>query len=136
MELKYFFVNGTGTFINVPANLLSNDPKNPPDWIISEMWVLESLILVDILLLSAFLNFVFCLVVSNNLWGRSFPSSIFKLIIKVVPALFVTVVLVFSVAYLLILRLVYRIQSFICSYDTFVVPLENCKVVSFDCSGM
>ena len=122
MELKYFFVNGTGTFINGLSNLLSNDPKNPPDWIISEMWALESLILVDILLLSAFLNFVFGLVVSNNSWGRSFPSSIFKLILKVVRALFVTVVLVFSVAYLLILRLVYRIQPFICSYNTFVVP--------------
>ena len=28
-----FFVKGTTTFINVTANLLSNEPKNPPDWI-------------------------------------------------------------------------------------------------------
>ena len=26
--------------------------------------------------------------------------------------------------------------SFICTYKTFVVPLENCNIVSFDCSRM
>ena len=34
MELngpKIFFASGTATFINGPANLLNNDPKNPPD---------------------------------------------------------------------------------------------------------
>ena len=29
MELIYFFAKGTATFINGPANLLNNDPKNP-----------------------------------------------------------------------------------------------------------
>ena len=57
---------GTATFINGPANLLNDDPKNPPDWIISEIWALESFMLVDIMLLNAFLNFVFYLVVNNN----------------------------------------------------------------------
>ena len=38
MELKHFFAKGIATFINGPANLLNNDPKNPPDWIISEIW--------------------------------------------------------------------------------------------------
>ena len=28
---KIFFAKGTATFINGPANLLNNDPKNPPD---------------------------------------------------------------------------------------------------------
>ena len=36
--VKIFFIDGTGTFINGPANSLNNDPKNPPDWIISEIW--------------------------------------------------------------------------------------------------
>ena len=31
---KIFFAKGTATFINGPANLLNNDPKNPPEWII------------------------------------------------------------------------------------------------------
>ena len=42
MELKLFFAKGDATFINGPANLLNNDPKNPPDWIISKMYALES----------------------------------------------------------------------------------------------
>ena len=28
---KTFFAKGIATFINRPANLLNNDPKNPPD---------------------------------------------------------------------------------------------------------
>ena len=31
MELKHFFAKEIATFINEPANLLNNDPKNPPD---------------------------------------------------------------------------------------------------------
>ena len=34
---KTFFVKGTATFINGPASLLNNDPKNPPDWTILEI---------------------------------------------------------------------------------------------------
>ena len=33
---KIFFAKGTPTFITGPANLLNNDPKNPPDWVILE----------------------------------------------------------------------------------------------------
>ena len=29
--VKIFFTKGTATFINGPANLLNDDPKNPPD---------------------------------------------------------------------------------------------------------
>ena len=28
---KTFFAKGIATFINEPANLLNNDPQNPPD---------------------------------------------------------------------------------------------------------
>ena len=31
---KTFFAKGIATFINGPANLLNNDPQDPPDWII------------------------------------------------------------------------------------------------------
>ena len=34
---KIFFAKGIAIFINRPANLLNNDPKNPPDWIILEI---------------------------------------------------------------------------------------------------
>ena len=40
---KIFFAKGIAAFINGPANLLNNDPKNPPDWIILEIWAIESL---------------------------------------------------------------------------------------------
>ena len=95
MELKQFFAKGIATFINGPASLLNNDPKNPPDWIILEIWALESFKSVDILLLNAFLSFAFCLVVNNNSCGRSFPLSIFKVFF------FWQQFLVFLVVYLL-----------------------------------
>ena len=53
---KTFFTKGTATFINGPANLLNNDPKNPPDWIILVTWALESFKSVDVLLFKAFLS--------------------------------------------------------------------------------
>ena len=49
MELKYFFAKGIATFINGHANLLNNDPKDPPDWIILEIWALEGFMSIDIL---------------------------------------------------------------------------------------
>ena len=41
---KMCFAKGTATLINGPANLLTNGPKNPPDWIILDIWALESFI--------------------------------------------------------------------------------------------
>ena len=35
---KTFFAKGIATFIKGPANLLNKDPKNPPDWIILEIY--------------------------------------------------------------------------------------------------
>ena len=63
--------------------------------IILEIWALESFKSVDILLLKAFLSFVFCLVVNNNSCGKLSPLKIFKLIRKVVPVLFLTAVFSF-----------------------------------------
>ena len=40
-------------------DLLNNDPKNPPDSIILEIWGLENFMLVEILLLNTFLSFIF-----------------------------------------------------------------------------
>ena len=50
---KIFFVKITTTFINGPASLLNNDPKNPPDCIIFKTLCLRNLtvswhMLVDI----------------------------------------------------------------------------------------
>ena len=98
---KTFYAKGT-IFINGSANLLNNDPKNPLDWTILEIWALESFKSVDILLLKAFLTFVFCLVVNNNSRGKLFPLNIFKFILKVVPVLFLTAFFFFSVEYLII----------------------------------
>ena len=42
------------------------------------------------LLLTAFLNLVFCLVVSNNSWGKSLLLKFFAPNVKVVPSLFLT----------------------------------------------
>ena len=50
MEQKCFFAKGTATFISGPANLPNNDPKNPQDWIILEIWALESFMSVDIVI--------------------------------------------------------------------------------------
>ena len=132
---KTFFAKGTATFINGAANLLNEEPKNPPDWLILEIWALESYNSFGILLLKAFLSFAFCLVVNNNSCGKSFPLNIFKFILRAVPVLFLTAVFSFFswVSDNLTFRL-YFIQPFICSYKTFVVPLENSNFVSIDCS--
>ena len=36
--LTTFFINGNPVFSNGPSNL----PRNPPDWIILEIWALEN----------------------------------------------------------------------------------------------
>ena len=74
MGLKYFlFAKGTATVINRPLILLNNEPKNAEDWISLDIWALDNFISVDILFWTAFLNFVFCLVVNNNWCGKLFP---------------------------------------------------------------
>ena len=81
-----YFINGN-LVLNKGQSIL---PKNPPDRIIFLIYVLESFISVDVLLLKAFFIFVFCLILSNNSSGKSFWLNIFRLIFKVVPVLFLT----------------------------------------------
>ena len=45
---KTFFAKGIVIFINGPGNLLNNDPKNPPNWIILVIWLLQSFLLLII----------------------------------------------------------------------------------------
>ena len=56
---KVGFANGTATFINRTAILLNNAPKNSPDWIYLNIWVLKNFISVDILSSNAFPSIVF-----------------------------------------------------------------------------
>ena len=136
MEIKYFLPKELQLLLMNPLIYLIMILKNlkPPHWIILEIWALESFISADILLLCAFLNFVFWLVVSNFSWGNLSPSSIFGLILKVVPVLFLTAVFSFFSCVSDNFHFLYCIQPIICSYKTFVVALENCKTVSLDFS--
>ena len=84
----FLFAKGTATFIDGPANLLSNEPKNPPDWIILDIYVLGRSISVDILFSNAFVNFIFCLVVNNNSCVKLFPLNILIFILKLGPVYF------------------------------------------------
>ena len=100
--------------------MLNKDPKNPRNWINLEICALESFISAYILLLKAFLSFVFCLVVSDSSCGKSFPSNILKLIRKVVPVLSLPAVFnFFSCASdnLTFTLLYYYILPFICSIN-------------------
>ena len=69
---KISLAKGTAAFINGPANLLNNEPKNRLDWIILGTYILDNFISVDILFSIAFLNLVVCLAVNNNSWGNFF----------------------------------------------------------------
>ena len=59
--------------------------------------------------MKAFLIFVFCLVVSNNSCGKLLLLNIFKLILKVVPVLFLTASFSYLlvITYLLVIYLLY-----------------------------
>ena len=98
-----------------------------------EIWAVESFKSVDILLLQAFLSFVFCLVDSNNSCGTSFPLNIFKLTLRVVPVLFLTAVFSFFsyVSDNLTFTLLY--SSIYTNYRTFAVPLEDSSIASLNC---
>ena len=85
-----FLANGIATFINGPANLLNNLPKNPPDCINFFICALLNFKSVAILLFIAFLKLVLCLVVNNNSCGSSSLLKFFIPICKVVLSLFLT----------------------------------------------
>ena len=48
------------------SKLANQKPKDPPGWIILDIWTLISFIPVDILLAKTFLFLVICLAVKNN----------------------------------------------------------------------
>ena len=103
---KIFFVNGTATFINGPANLLNNDPKNPSDWTILEMWALESFISIDLLLLNALNVLLSVMIHETDYFHQTFLNSVLKLFLFYFWQHFS----VFSVEYLFILHFLYFIQ--------------------------
>ena len=81
------------------------------------------------------MNFlVFCLVVSDHSCGKLFPLIISKLILRVVPVLSLTADFNFfsCVSDNLTFTLLY--STIYTNYRTFVVPLENSSIVSFDFS--
>ena len=62
-DVKTCFAKEIATFINEPANLLTNDLKNPPDWNIFEIWAK----------FKSISYFCFCHVVNDNSYGKLFP---------------------------------------------------------------
>ena len=113
-----FLANGNATFINGPANLLNNLPKNPPDYIIFFICALLNFISVAELLLRAFLNLVFCLVVNNNSCGVSFLLKFLMPHLNVVPSLDLTAFLIYLIVHLLTCNLFHYVQPlFIIIYD-------------------
>ena len=50
------FAYVTATFINGPAIILNNAPKNPPDWILLDVWVVGNFISAD-MVSNAFFTF-------------------------------------------------------------------------------
>ena len=75
----------------VPAfspKLAKGEPKDPPIWIISHIWVLLTFISRDISLAKTFLFFVVCLVFRNNLCGNSSYAKFFLFNLNVAPVLF------------------------------------------------
>ena len=119
-----FFLKGTATFINGPANLLNNEPESPPEWIILDIWALHNFISVDILFSVAFPYLVVCLVVNNNSWGKLFPLNILIFILKVTPVWFLAAD--FSLpscesdnVYFIVFNHLYILQNFFSSFVKF-----------------
>ena len=64
---KLSVAKGIASFVNAFYPKLPNqEPKDPPDWINLDIWVLVSFVSVEILLGKAFVILVVCLVVRNN----------------------------------------------------------------------
>ena len=108
--LTTFFISGNPVFNNGPRRL----PKYPHDCIILDIWVFDNLISVDDLSTKALQRFETCLLVNNNLWGKSFSSSpiIFDDILKTTSVLFFIAD--------------FNLSS--CDFDSFTF---NCCIVSF-----
>ena len=70
-DLITFFISGSLVFSNGPKSL----PRNPPDCIILDNWVFDSLLLVVELYEKALQRFSTCLLVNNNSCGKLILSS-------------------------------------------------------------
>ena len=120
-----FLVNGNATFINGPANLLNNLPKNPPDCIIFFICALLNFISVAELLLRAFLNLVFCLVVNNNSGGVSFLLKFLKPNLNVAPSLDLTAFLIYLIVHSLICNLLHYIQPLLIRHKNYLIYFNS-----------
>ena len=90
-------------------------PKNSHDCIILDIWVFGNVITVDDLSTKAWQRFETCLLINNNLWGKSFSSSpvIFDDILKTISVLF-------SIAD-------FNLSS--CDFDSFTFKLLYCAIL-------
>ena len=81
-----FFISGYPVFSNGPRS----QPRNPPDYIILDIWVFDNLISFDDLSAKALRKFTTWLLVNNNLWGKlvSSPPIIFDHNLKTTSVLF------------------------------------------------
>ena len=86
---KLSLAKGIATFVGAFFPKLANhEPKDPPDWIILDIWAWLSFISTDILLAKVFLILVVCLVVKNNLYGNSSSSKFFLFDLNIVIVFF------------------------------------------------
>ena len=69
-------------------NYLIKNKKDPPDWIILDIWALLSFVSVDIFLAKAFLLLLFRLDFRNNSCGNSLSWKFFLDVLNVIPVLF------------------------------------------------
>ena len=87
--VKKSLAKGTARSNNILLLSLPNAlPRNPPDWIILDIWVLLSLISIGILLAKVFLILVVCLFVRNNSFGNYSSSNFFLFNLNIFPVLF------------------------------------------------
>ena len=68
--------------------LPNQEQKDQHDWIILDIWAIQSFISVETLLAKAFLTLVVCRVVTNNLCSNSLSSKFFLFSLNIVPVLF------------------------------------------------
>ena len=109
--LTTFFISGNTVFNNGSRGL----PKNSHDCIILDIWVFGNVITVDDLSTKAWQRLETCLLINNNLWGKSFSSSpiIFDDILKTISVLF-------SIAD-------FNLSS--CDFDSFTFKLLYCAIL-------
>ena len=109
-------------------NYLTMKEKDPPDWVILDIWAILSFIPVDIFLAKAFLILVVCLVVRNNSCGNSASSKFFLFNLNIVPLLFLAAV--YNLFNCLFVSLTLTPWYFALFYNTVTLPWKNISLVS------